>query len=618
MIESTITLIIKNNEIKYEKFVNNVQEITYENFINHYSERQNQKLDFDCADICIFENCKKLIEFFDKIKRIANDFFSKRKLRNEILIQIKIKEDKNQNENKLIQRMSSKYIYGLNKNQDENILNNDNYIGFTTFLRDIPYYLQLSTISNKKSDDIFSTREIINQMYPNLFICFVKVMGKHIKIAEKIRELNDGYFLSDGYNEIFKYDNMNFNKIENYDRLENYFSFFVDKNDVVISRKNKFSFLKDFGDTNSFIPTDISCRNLFNLDGSNYIVCDENQIYYGSNILKNSISNGDYKEVNKKKSYRGGIKINDYIIAITSNRILSKGENKLIFFEKNNKNFLSDIEVEDYSFILSENNCALMKIPKQEHSKLLLIACKKYVKNDKNNKNGILLLRLQLIKNNNKKSEKFYDTKNFEVYCFCPLLEIDNKYFLEKNKKQIKDTEYFFVGGFDLNRREGLIKLYKVIYNDDIEKIEIKYIQDIIIEKNTGKKVSLAHNEKKDSENKENKENKELVSQAKKEKKDLESSKEFIDSKKFFNQVSNGKNDLESSKGNKDSNELDNQTNIDLVCFKGFKGPISCIIQSSSGGILVTCYDGNVYLFSPPKIKSLNNENYDVLLKKKN
>ena len=109
-----------------------------------------------------------------------------------------------------------------------------------------------------------------------------------------------------------------------------------------------------------------------------------------------------------------------------------------------------------------------------------------------------------------------------------------------------------------------------------------------------------------------------MVSQAKKEKKDLESSKEFIDSKKFFNQVSNGKNDLESSKGNKDSNELDNQTNIDLVCFKGFKGPISCIIQSSSGGILVTCYDGNVYLFSPPKIKSLKNENYDIILKNKN
>ena len=613
LIESTITLIIKNNEIKYEKIIYNKQEITYENFIELCPERKEQNLHLDNADICILDNYKKLIEFFDRIKRIANDFFSNIRLRNELLlIQIEIKEDRNQNNNKYIHLINSNYILGINNNQDKNILNKDNYIGFTTFLKAIPFYLQISTISNKNSNDIFSTMGIISQMNLYHFICFIKIIGKHKNLAKQIRELSNGYFLSDGYNEIFKYD-IKFNKIENYE-LKNYFSFFVEKNDVIISQKNKFSFLNKLisNESNSILHTNFSFRNLFNLGGGNYILCDENQIYYGSNMFNNNLSKEDYKELKIKNAYRGGIKISDDIFVITSNSILSKGENKLIFFEKNNKNFLSDIEVENYSFILSENNCALMKIPEQENSKLLLVACKKYVKNDKN---GILLLKLQFDKANNKKSEKFYDTKNFEVYCFCPLLEIDNKYILENNKKELNDTEFFFVGGFDLDRREGLIKLYKVIYNDDIEKIEIKYIQDIIIEKNTGKKVSLAHNEKKDSENKENKE---LVSQAKKEKKDLESSKEFIDSKKFYNQISNGKNDLESSKGNKDSNELDNQTNIDLVCFKGFKGPISCIIQSSSGGILVTCYDGNVYLFSPPKIKSLKNENYDIILKNKN
>lgn len=34
-----------------------------------------------------------------------------------------------------------------------------------------------------------------------------------------------------------------------------------------------------------------------------------------------------------------------------------------------------------------------------------------------------------------------------------------------------------------------------------------------------------------------------------------------------------------------------------LEFFKGFKGPINCIIQSSQGEILVTCNDGNVYSF---------------------
>ena len=36
---------------------------------------------------------------------------------------------------------------------------------------------------------------------------------------------------------------------------------------------------------------------------------------------------------------------------------------------------------------------------------------------------------------------------------------------------------------------------------------------------------------------------------------------------------------------------------------KGFKGPISCITQSSKDGkILVSCWDGNVYLFEKPNI----------------
>ena len=187
-------------------------------------------------------------------------------------------------------------------------------------------------------------------------------------------------------------------------------------------------------------------------------------------------------------------------------------------------------------------------------SKLLLIACKKYIKDDKN---GILLLILQLDKDYKNKFEKFYDTKNFEVYCFCPILEIeDDKYILENNKIPINDTEYFFVGGFDLDRREGLIKLYKIIYDDKIANIEIEYIQDIILEKRIEKSINDFK----------------LVNQVNKEKKDFE-------------------------------------------IFKGFKGPISCIIQSTKG-ILITCYDGNVYLFSAPNIKLLlqNEKNYNNLL----
>ena len=37
--------------------------------------------------------------------------------------------------------------------------------------------------------------------------------------------------------------------------------------------------------------------------------------------------------------------------------------------------------------------------------------------------------------------------------------------------------------------------------------------------------------------------------------------------------------------------------------FKGFKGPISCIMQSTRNGkIVVTCWDGNDYLFEEPNL----------------
>ena len=86
-------------------------------------------------------------------------------------------------------------------------------------------------------------------------------------------------------------------------------------------------------------------------------------------------------------------------------------------------------------------------------------------------------------------NDKFYDTKNYEVYCFCPIFDINNKYILyEKSIEKTKESEYFLVGGFDLKKRQGLIKLYKVIYNKDYKKIKIEYILDVDIEKNINNK----------------------------------------------------------------------------------------------------------------------------------
>ena len=131
------------------------------------------------------------------------------------------------------------------------------------------------------------------------------------------------------------------------------------------------------------------------------------------------------------------------------------------------------------------------------------------------------------IENNiNKFKYFFYNTENFEVFCFCPISIINkmNVVDIKQNNNTKIDTNYFFVGGYQTKLRKGVIKLYKINHEDNFLDTEIEFIQDIEIEKNT--------------------------------------------------------------------------------IFKGFRGPISCITQSSvDGKILATCWDGNVYLFDHTNIQ---------------
>ena len=171
-----------------------------------------------------------------------------------------------------------------------------------------------------------------------------------------------------------------------------------------------------------------------------------------------------------------------------------------------------------------------------DNDKILLCACKKYIKKQKN---GILLI------NNLKKIDKaeanFYNTNNFEVYCFCPIFIIKEDFIFAKSSK-FKKTNYFFVGGFDKDRNKGMIKLYRIKKNK--KNIEIEEI------------VEIYKNEKID------------------------------------------KNEEIKNNNNKKNKQKD--------YFKGFKGPISSIIQSTSNGnIIITCWDGNVYLFSKPNLDYL-------------
>ena len=262
----------------------------------------------------------------------------------------------------------------------------------------------------------------------------------------------------------------------------------------------------------------------------------------------------------------GLIQINKNLIALTSNKAISGGEDILVIFDL--ENLITVKEIKGRSFIASPNGLAILipeslneeeKDESKEEEKYLICACKKYFKDQDN---GILLINM----NDNKYNSKFYNTRDFEVHCFCQIMEPSNKKIhINDFENDISPTNFFLVGGFDTIKREGLIKLYKLI--GDTNQKEIKFLQDIEFQKDFIEKEEEMDNEQEQEQNSE-------ISI-------------FLEHTYIY--FSNKINDTE--------NEV----------FHGFEGAISSIIQSiSSWNILVSCYDGKISLLS-----KINLEMYD-------
>ena len=187
------------------------------------------------------------------------------------------------------------------------------------------------------------------------------------------------------------------------------------------------------------------------------------------------------KEIGKIFSYNytGGIKINNDVCAFISNKLFPQGENKLIIYDFASDNVLK--EILDYSFGFTSNGlCSLdgNKIKSINiNRQILLSSCKK------NNRNGFLVINMDFERRENIE-EYFYETKDFYPSCICQISNVDNNNAVtdditkEKNI-EIEDTEYFVVGGFDPCKRMGGIKLYKIKFNKENKKINIKYLIDI-------------------------------------------------------------------------------------------------------------------------------------------
>ena len=524
------------------------------------------------------KNYLKYLEFIEEIKElIQEEFDSNYNLKIKLVFKKHNKIENSSNKG-IIFNISCEYIFYPPNNKikeisfkEENILvnktnspsqgfnflileiNNDIYKNIE-YLEKWEYYGEQSTFSdsfnnsNRIQNEILDNsesltrRNISNRIMDNKIIEFIKIIGDHKDkenlihyTAEFIKELSNGYFISGGTDsklKIFTYRFEPESKIGEIKEIKDWTYNICEKSDYknksnnnvqIISCSNKDLFLIeiDFKEgklrPQRYELPEMTCNNCIEMKENQNIIIGLNKSYFFDNIFhqqKTKIRN--HQIINK--TYRGCVPINDHIVALCSNKFATNGEDKLIIYNTIEDKIIYTKENSSFNFSVN----ALSIIPEKENetkNKILLCACKKYMPDQEN---GILIITN--LNKDNQIINQFYPTGEFEVFTFCPLKILDQDEFNNNSQRIIsKETDYFLVGGFDIEKREGKIKLYKANFNKDVRNIGIEFIQDIVIERNKS--------------------------------------------------------------------------------FKGFQGPISCIIQSKySLFILATCYDGNVYLFSPPNL----------------
>ena len=180
-------------------------------------------------------------------------------------------------------------------------------------------------------------------------------------------------------------------------------------------------------------------------------------------------------------NYLGGIKINKKIYAFTSNKIMPQGENKLVIYDFATKKMIKEID-HDYSFGFTSNGLCSINANKiktiNKNRQILVCSCKK------EDKHGLLVLNMDLEKKEKEVSEHFFETKNFEPSCISQILIVENNNsitgnIINENNIDIKETEFLMVGGFDQDKRIGVIKLYKIQFDKKNGNVKVKYLVDI-------------------------------------------------------------------------------------------------------------------------------------------
>ena len=312
--------------------------------------------------------------------------------------------------------------------------------------------------------------------YKNIFK-FVKIIGKHENRAEFIKEVGNNYLISGGSDKMLLIYNKNFNKTSDIKTKQWIYNITIFENisnnqqKIMICMKDKLS-LYYFDNYSKRYNKDILINqlnyyNYFKFKATKSLVSTDNGVKKLGDI-SNLIESYNLKDM-LNSVYKGGLMLNNNEeVVLTSNQVIKDGKDELIFFDEKSNRYKENIE--GYSFIDTSNGICLISREEKDIT-ILLCACKKYLSGQKN---GILMIK---IKKKEESLYEFYDTNNYEVYCFCQIIYKENVYILDDDKNKRYYTDYIFVGGFDKDKQKGVIKLYKM--ENDINNLKIKYISDI-------------------------------------------------------------------------------------------------------------------------------------------
>ena len=534
---------------EFDKYINLLDKLNNKNaFLKMQFERTGENEDLDLYIInCTFDLFSKQGEKLTKLKSFkAYNILETGIVKTQAFLYLK----------KTSVQIISKEFSKLNSNTSLISSSSSSITGLKSYKPSIFY----SSLNAKNVENYLTNKKNYYEI-----TTLEKILFKHKKEAEFIVETSNHYFISFGMDNVIFIYNSNFKKVDEIEihsntpyNINNNLQ--LSKNDIIICSikgvdlikynlaDSKYSAEKLKNDPSTFF---------FKINNNNYIFATKNDLI----ILKSLNQQTDRKNL----ALAGGIQLGEKDAAFTSNSNLPEGQDKIYFYYSNKGEISNGGIEEEYSFTISNHSMELMPNKKGVKT-FLLCACKKYKKSQKN---GILVINLG--KDNEYKRE-FYNSEDFEVFCFCPLYTIIENNSKGNNHKKMKtptySTNYFLVGGFEVDKKRGAIKLFKLNIedkddnkdyklDDKKDKLIIEFVQDIEFENKTIKRFKNRDNSKK-------------------------SDYEFYD-------------------------------------FTGFERNISCITQSQeTGKLLITCWDGNVYLCSAPNISYYLNQDLEEDKYKKN